>query len=54
MNGIGELVASETRKIVMGKNVLHFDFSGLSNGTYFLRISGEKSSTVFRKFTIAD
>ncbi|GEM_PF-6286830 len=53
MNGLGELVALASQKILMGKNVLNIDFSGLSRGTYFRTIPGNKSSTVFRKLTIA-
>ncbi len=53
MNGMGAVIASEDRKIKSGRSMLHFDFSSLSSGSYFVKISDGNQST-FRKLIITE
>jgi len=53
LNGMGQVMASEKRKIFGGKNMLKFNFSELAPGTYFAKITNG-SSVNYRKIVVGE
>ncbi len=53
INGMGQVVAAEKRKILGGKNILKFNFSELTAGTYFAKITNG-SSVNYRKIVVGE
>lgn len=52
-NAMGTAVATETRNINAGNNVVNLDYTKVATGSYFVKISGENFST-FKKINITN
>jgi len=53
MNGMGQAITADKRKILSGKNILHFDFSGITPGTYFAKITNG-TEVNYRKLVVGE
>ena len=52
INGMGQVLSSEDRKLSSGKNIIELNVNFLASGTYFVKLSdGEKA--IFRKILIS-
>lgn len=53
MNGMGQILLTDDRKLSSGKNVVDLDVSALKNGTYFVKLSQGKE-IYFRKILVSN
>ena len=52
INGMGQILQSESRDLHSGKNIIELDVNSISSGTYFVKII-ERENVLFRKILIS-
>lgn len=52
MNGAGQVLLTEKKKLSIGKNILSLNASGLENGIYFVKVISEEKN-FFRKIVVS-
>lgn len=51
MNAMGQVLQTEQRKLIAGKNTVQFDVNGVADGNYFVKLSAQ-NKYYFRRLTI--